>query len=218
MIVEHDVLNVGHDRTALVDMAKQAQMATLKPDLTVLADRECFSGKLIRECEWVGIVPLVPKPPTLGNRALGHFHKRDFAYNDVRDEFRCPAGKRAIYRMTVEEKGQSLHRYWSSACRRYQIKSKRTSGTFRRITRWEHEDVLERMQQRLNHAPQASRWRRRTVAQVFGTLKSSAGSTHLLTKTLPRGRTGIGLQVPAHKMKRAMRILGVQPLMQSMGA
>ncbi len=78
--------------------------------------------------------------------------------------------------------------------------------------------MLDRMAQRLSHTPQASRWRRQTVEHVFGTLKSWAGSAHLLTKTIPKVRTEISLHVLAYNMKRAMQILGVQPLMQAMRA
>ena len=219
MIVAHDVLNVGHDRTALADMAKQAQMAMLEPNLTVLADRGYFSGEQIRECERVGISPLVPKPLTSNNRAKGLFDRRDFIYNAKRDEFRCPAGKRAVWRRALEDgRGQIQHKYWPSECPRCPIKNRCTPSYNRIISRWEHEDVLERMQERLNHAPQASRWRRQTVEHVFGTLKSWAGSAHLLTKTLPKVRTEISLHVLAYNMKRAMQILGVQPLMQAMRA
>jgi hypothetical protein len=63
------------------------------------------------------------------------------------------------------------------------------------------------MQQRLNHAPQASRWRRQTVEHVFGALKLWAETAHLLTRMLPKVRTEISLHVVAYNMKRATQIL-----------
>ena len=51
MVVAHEVLNVGHDRTALADMAKLARRAMGKERLTVLADRGHFNGEQIRACE-----------------------------------------------------------------------------------------------------------------------------------------------------------------------
>ena len=44
------------------------------------------------------------------------------------------------------------------------------------------------------------------------------GSTHFLTRTLPRVRTEMSLHVLAYNLKRAMQILGIGPLMQAMGA
>ncbi len=125
----------------------------------------------------------------------------------------------AVWRRAPEDgRGQIQHKYWPSECPRCPIKNRCTPSYNRIISRWEHEDVLERMQERLNHAPQASRWRRQVVEHVFATIKSWAGSAHLLTKTLPRVRTEIRLHVLAYNMKRAMQILGVQPLMQAMRA
>ena len=51
------------------------------------------------------------------------------------------------------------------------MKSACTPSDYRRITRWEHEDVLERMQARLDRMPQAGRLRRQTLEHAFGTLK-----------------------------------------------
>jgi len=218
MIVAHEVTNVGHDRNALTEMAKQARYATLQPTMTVLADRGYYNGPEILACEQAGFIPLVPKSHTSNNRAQGLFDKSDFIYNAKRDEYRCPAGKRAIWRMTTEERGQTLHRYWSSECPRCPIKSQCTISNYRRITRWEHEPVLDRMQKRMEATPEFSKWRRRTVEHTFGTLKAWMGSTHFLTKTLPRVRTEMSLHVLAYNMKRAIAIVGMQGLMEAMKA
>ena len=58
--------------------------------------------------------------------------------------------------------------------------------------------------------------RRRTVEHVFGTLKSWMGSTHFLTKTLPRVSTEMSLHVLAYNLKRMLNIFGVQPLIRAM--
>src|SRR3984885_3398038 len=82
-----------------------------------------------------------------------------------------------------------------------------TPADYRRITRWENEALLEAMQRRLDRTPEASRLRRQTVEQPFGTLKSWMASTHFLTRTLPRVRTEMCLHVLACNLKRAMKIL-----------
>jgi len=218
MVVAHDVLNVGHDRTALADMARQAREAMGRDRLLVLADRGYFSGEQVLACEQDGNLPLVPKPITSGAGAQGRFDKRDFIYNAKRDAYRCPAGKWATWRMTTQEKGLTLHRYWSSDCRSCKLKAQCTPAPERKITRWEHEEVLERMQERLNYLPMASHWRRETAEHVFGTFKSWMGPAHFLTKRLRNVRTEMSLQVLAYNMKRAMQILGVPALLQAMRA
>jgi hypothetical protein len=166
----------------------------------------------------VGIATLVPKPITCNSRAEGRFDKRDFVYDTQRDEYRCPAGERAIFRFNSIEKGMTIRKYWSSACPGCALRPRCTTSNYRRIARWEHEAVLDRMQRRLDRAPQTARVRRQTVEHVFGTLKSWMGSAHFLTRTLPRVRTEMSLQVLAYNMKRAMTIVGVAPLLQAMRA
>ena len=215
LIVAHEVTNVGHDRTQLSSMAKQTREAVGGDKLTAVADRGYFKGEEILECERAGITALVPKPQTSNNQAKGQFDKRDFRYIPADDEYECPAGQRAIWRFTTVENGQTLHKYWSSACPRCPIKAQCTTGEYRRIARWEHEHVLEAMQARLNQMPQASRLRRQTVEHPFGTLKAWMGATHFLTKTLPRVSTEMSLHVLAYNLKRAMQIVGIQPLMEA---
>lgn len=216
LMVAHEVTNLGHDRTQLAPMSELAQEAIGGKALTVLADRGYFSGEHIKACEEKGIATLVPKPLTSNNKAAGLFDKQDFIYDAEKDEYRCPAGQRAIWRFTSVEHGLTLHKYWSSACPQCPMKPQCTTSIYRRIARWEHEHIVERMLQRLADTPDASRIRRRTVEHVFGTLKAWMGSAHLLTRTLPRVRTEIGLHVLAYNLKRMMNILGVQPLIKAM--
>jgi len=127
-------------------------------------------------------------------------------------------GQRLIWRFSGIEKGLKLHRYWSSHCPRCAIKEQCTPSDYRRVSRWEHQTVLEDMQIRLDHAPDSMRIRRQTVEHPFGTLKSWMGSAHFLTRTLERVSTEMSLQVLAYNLKRVMKILGVAALIGAMQA
>jgi transposase len=218
LIVAHEVTNVGSDRSQLAGMAKQAQAAMDVEQLDAVADRGYFHGEEILKCEQAGITAFVAKPLTSNSRADGRFDKQDFVYIAQDDEYQCPAGERAIHRFTTVEDGMTIHKYWSSACPKCPLKTQCTTGTNRRITRWEHEAVLEAMQERLDRAPEMMRIRRRTSEHPFGTLKAWMGSTHFLTKTLPRVSTEMSLHVLAYNLKRVMQILGILPLIQAMRA
>ena len=218
MIVAHEVTNVGHDRDQLANMAKLAKAATGEGELIALADRGYYEGYEILGCERAGIAAVVPKPLTSNNLADGLFDKRDFVYDDKKDEYRCPAGQIAIYRFSSEERGKTLHKYWSSTCPQCPMKPRCTTSKYRRIARWEHEDILDAVQDRLDVAPDAMRLRRQTVEHVFGTLKAWMGSSHFLTRTLPRVRTEMSLQALAYNLKRAIKILGAGPLIAAMRA
>lgn len=217
LIVAHEVTNIGNDRAQLSKMAQAAKQEMAAENLQALADRGYFNGPEIKACEDAGIEAFVPKPLTSNAKAEGRFDKSDFVYLSETDEYRCPAGEIAIHRFnTVERSGLNVRVYWSSACIGCPQKSECTTSQYRRIRRWEHEDVLERMQERLNTKTDAMTVRRRTVEHVFGTLKHWMGSTHFLTKTLAHVGTEMSLHVLAYNFKSVMRIFGAQNMMQAM--
>ena len=218
LIVAHEVTNVGNDRGQLAAMAQRAQSAMERTDLEVVADRGYFKGEEILACQNAGVTAFVPKPLTSGSTAEGRFGKQDFVYSAQDNTYRCPAGARLTSRFVSVEDGMRLHVYLTPACSKCPIKSSCTTGTERRLKRWEHEGVLDAMQRRLDQAPEKMAVRRQTVEHPFGTIKAWMGATHFLTRTLGRVSTEMSLHVLAYNLKRLMAILGVVPLMQVMRA
>jgi Transposase DDE domain len=141
-------------------------------------------------------------------REMGRFGKQDFAYLPEEDVYRSPSGERLPYRYTNEEDGKMLRRYWTTACQNCSLKSQCTTGPERRITRWEHEHLLEAVEQRLDANPEAMRQRRETVEHPFGTMKARMGATHFLTKTLPKVAAEMALSVLAYNLTRVMKVVG----------
>jgi hypothetical protein len=78
-------------------------------------------------------------------------------------------------------------------------------GAERRVPRWEHEHLLEAVQQRLDANPLAMRRRRETVEHPFGTIKARMGATHFLTKTLPKVGAEMALSVHAYRVMNIVR-------------
>jgi hypothetical protein len=122
------------------------------------------------------------------------------------DVYRCPAGEMLTYRYTNEEDGKTLHRYWTTACQTCALKARCTPGKERRISRWEHEAVLETVQDRLDRNPDKMRVRRQTVEHPFGTIKAWMGATHSQMRRLPKVASEMALHVLAYNMKRVMQI------------
>ena len=218
LIAAHEVTNEITDRSQLSPMAKQTKAALAADKLDVVADRGYFNSAEILACDAAGITVTLPKPLTSGIKAKGRFGKQDFVYVAADDVYLCPAGERLVYHYTNEEKGLTLHRYWTNACRNCAIKDQCTTGKERRITRWQHEHVLEAVQRRLDEHPERMRQRRETVEHPFGTIKSWMGSTHFQMKTLKRVGTEMALHVLAYNLKRVMNILGIGPLIAAMNA
>lgn len=122
------------------------------------------------------------------------------------------------YYYANKEKGLTLRRYWTKVCKACAIKERCTSGVQRRITRWEHEHVLEDVQRRLDENPHALRTRRKTVGYPFGTIKARMGAAHFQTKRLKNVATEMSLAVLAYNLTRVMNIIGIKPLIQAMRA
>jgi len=213
LIVAHEVTNEGSDRAQLANIACQAKQVLGADELEAVADRGYYSGEKILACHEAGIAVTLPKPMTSGIEARGRFGKQDFVYLSEEDVYRCPAGEKLKYHYTNEERDQQLRRYWTNACRDCALKPRCTSGKERRITRWEHEHVLEAAQKRLDQNPQAMRVRRETVEHPFGTLKMRMGATHFLMRRLPKVATEMALHILAYNVTRVMNIVGIQPLM-----
>src|ERR1700675_2932847 len=178
LIIAHEVTNVGSDRSQLADTAKAAKEVLQVEELEAVGDRGYFNGEEIKECDDAGITVTLPKPQTSGAKSEGRFGKQDFVYLPEEDAYRCPAGEKLPYRFTGEEGGKRLRRYWTTACQDCALKSQCTTGPERRIPRWEHEHLLEAVQQRLDANPQAMRQRRETVDHPLGTLTAPMGPTH----------------------------------------
>lgn len=155
---------------------------------------------------------------TSGAKADRRFNNGAFIYDASENEYICPAGEALIWRFSSIEKGLELHRYWSSKCQGCALKSQCTPSTERRIRRWEHEAVLEEMQNRLSKSPEMKRVRKRTVEHPFGTLKQWMGATHFLTRELAGVSAGMSLNVLAYNLKRVMKIMGTNGLMKALSA
>jgi transposase len=208
LIVAHEVTNNGSDRSQLSNIASAAREAMGKRRLKAIADRGYYSGAALKACEDAGIAAVVPKPMTSNARFEGRFDKSDFIYIARVDEYECPAGERAIHRFSREEDGLQIGIYWSSACPACPMKAQCTTSEYRRIRRWEHEAVMDKVQQRLDRMPHAMTVRKSTIEHVFGTLKHWMGWTHFLTRGFKNVATEMSLSVLAYNLKRVINILG----------
>jgi hypothetical protein len=218
LIAAHKVTNEGTDRSQLAPMSKKTKVALEVEELDVVADRGYFDSKQILACDEAGITVTLPKPLTSGNKAKGRFVKQDFRYVADDDVYICPAGERLAFHYSNIENDLTLRRYWTNVCKACAIRDKCTTGKERRITRWEHEHVLEAVQRRLDENPDKMRQRRQTVEHPFGTIKIWMGATHFLMKTLKNVRTEMALHVLAYNLKRVMSIMGIGPLMAAIRA
>lgn len=215
LVVAHEVVNEGHDRTQLAPMSRQAKDAIGADEITVLADRGYYNAEQVLECDAIGILPCVPKTDTSGKAQRGLFTKLTMSM--MRIKIIISARQAQLTRTSVRSnhRGEEYKYRNLTACHTCELRPRCTTEKAMRIRRWANEAVLEAMQQRLDLLPEAMAIRRRTVEHVFGTLKSWMGSTHFLTRTLKDVRTEMSLSVLAYNMKRMTRMMGVPAILEA---
>jgi len=216
LIVAHDVLNIGSDRSQLAPISTKAKTAMAAEKLAVVADRGYYNSRQILTCDRREIEVTLPKPRTSRAKKQGRFGPEDFRYVREKDVYLCPAAENLSYRYTREQNGMAMRYYWARSCRTCALKAQCTPSTERRIARWEHEEVLEAVQRRLDENPEAMRQRRETVEHPFGTIKAWMGATHFLMRRLKNVRTEMALSVLAYNMTRVINLIGIRPLMAAM--
>lgn len=212
LIVAHEVTNVDVDRDQLSNIAKQARAAIGTDNLTVVADHGYFKSEEIFVCHEAGIIPIVPKTTTSSATAAGRFGKDHFIYGAETNEYRCPAAQRLKWRFARVERGMMLHRHWSSSCQQCAFKAKCTPDKQRKVTCWEHEDILYSMQTRLDLAPTVCVSAANCRAPLLYH-QAMDGDPHFLTRTLKYVNTEMSLHLLAYNLKRVMKIIGIEGLL-----
>jgi transposase len=217
LIVAEDVTNAAGDRDQLSPLAVAAQEILAAPAPVVVADQGYYHGAEIKTCLEAGLTPLVPRPLTSANKALGLYTKDDFVYDPAQDLYRCPAGERLTYRTTTVELGRPIKNYRTSACGRCAFRPRCTRNRDgRKITRWVHEDLLENMAAHLRRAPEVFAQRKALSEHPYGTMKRAMDQGYFLLKGLRKVRGEFSLTVLAYNLKRVLNLVGVPRLVEAL--
>ena len=217
LVVAETVTNAAADRDQLSRLATAAQDILHAPAPVAVADQGYYHGAEIQACVDAGITPLVPRPLTSANAALGLYTKDDFAYERAQDVYRCPAGATLTYRTTTVELGRTIKHYRTAACGRCALKARCTRNRDgRKLTRWVHEDLLDDMAQRLREQPALFRQRKALAEHPFGTMKRGMDQGYFLLKGLRKVRGEFSLTVLAYNLKRVIHLLGVPRLLEAL--
>ena len=168
-------------------MGHKAKEATGCDELTVLADRGLFQRRPCLPAREPASSPSSQRRRPSNNPNRGLFSGADFICDVEHDHYTCPAGQHLTKGTVRSDRRDDMDHYRNlSACEACVLNSRCTTDKHKRVKRWLHEGVLDKMQARLDRLPEAMTIRRQTVEHPFGTLKAWMGSTHFLTKTLDK--------------------------------
>jgi transposase len=216
LIVAHQVTNAVTDMGQLTPMAVQAKQTLGVETLEAVADRGYYWGAQVKECAEAGITAYIPKALTSANTQQGLFGKERFHYDGEKDCYRCPAGQELAYRSSSFELGRAIRYYRAplSVCRACALKPQCTRNKeARRLSRWEHEELLEQMQQRVAAQPEKMKQRQALAEHPFGTIKRGMDAGYFLLRGLEKVRAEMSLTVLAYNLKRAINLVGVPSLL-----
>jgi len=217
LIVEQDVTNEGLDNHQLFTMAQKAQQMLGQNELQVVADMGYYNHEELKRCEEAGITTYVSKPLVSKNTARGLFGKEKFVYEADGDCYRCPAKERLDFRFETQEGDKKFRYYWTKACPGCALKVQCTTDPrFHRIKRWEHEAVLERIEQRVKANTVILKLRQQLVEHPFGTIKFWNDQRHFLMRGLEKVKAEFSLSTLAYDIKRALNIVGVRGLIAAL--
>jgi len=217
LIVEQDVTNEGLDNHQLFSMAQKTTQMLGQDELQVVADMGYYNHEELKRCEEAGITTYVSKPLVSKNTARGLFGKEKFVYEADRDCYRCPAKERLDFRFETQEGDKKFRYYWTNACPGCALKAQCTTDPrFHRIKRWEHEAVLERIEQRVKANTVILKLRQQLVEHPFGTIKFWNDQRHFLMRGLEKVKAEFSLSTLAYDIKRALNIVGGRGLIAAL--
>ncbi|WP_372573888.1 transposase [Ruegeria jejuensis] len=87
-----------------------------------------------------------------------------------------------------------------------------------RISRWDHEHLVDEMRDRLSRDPTFMGLRCSTVEHPFGTIKAWMGATHVRMRRLKNVPTEMAFHVLAYNIKRMIALIGVRGLLTAIPA
>jgi Transposase DDE domain len=214
LIVAHKVTNHGYDRDALSMMAHMArdEMASESPTKAITKARKSSPAS--------GTASLSPLRSRIHPtpQQWDASTKPTLSTTPIEMRISVPPENGSPIGSQTRKNDKAIRVYFTNVCEACALKSKCTMSKERRVRRWEHEAILERVQKRLDENPEKVPLRSRTVEHPFGTIKAWMGATHFKMKTLPHVATKMALHVLAYNMMRVMKILGVPRLVEVMRA
>jgi transposase len=220
LIVAEEVTNEGGDQELLPTMAQAAKAELGVEELTVVADGGYFGSEVIKACEDEKITAYVPVPELGNAQRRGLFTRAEFVYDADRDLYVCPQGVELTVMSRTSRKARyrkEFRIYATKQCQGCPLRAQCTTSKYgRRIKRWVHHEVLERLQTRMRAHPEMLQRRKALSEHPFGTIKVAMNHERLLLKGLKHVATEIKLTVLSYNLKRVISILGVENLIEKL--
>jgi transposase len=216
LLVYTEVTNLPADQGQLASVAQGAKAQLEIGQAEVVADGGYYKSEDIKACQEMGMEPYLPEVENSPSERAGLFGKSDFRYDPQGDVYYCPAGAQLRRRRQMEDKGRILFNYYHrQACKGCVLKGRCTKTAYRTVSRWEHEESLERMAQKVAVAPEKLAQRKTLIEHCWGTMKWLLPGGFLV-----RGKIKVGAEVSlvhfGYNLKRALAVVGLEKLLAAL--
>jgi len=216
LLVTTEVTNSAADQGQLAPVVQAAQAELEITHADVVADGGYYKSEDIKTCQDLGMEPHVPAVENSPSERAGFYGKDDFRYDAARDVYHCPGGATLTRRREVEDKGRKLFSYdHPAACAGCALRARCTKAPHRTVSRWEHEERLERMAAAVAAEPEKLAARKCLIEHCWGTLKWLLPGGFLV-----RGKVKVGAEVSlahfGYNLKRALAVVGLARLLAAL--
>lgn len=226
LIVHYEATN-RNDAKALHRAATSAKEILQVETLTVLADKGYHNGEQLEKCEKENITTIVANREQPSVKHLeAKYLVENFQYNKQDDTYTCPQGHTMTtngnwYIKSQKQKGRKnptgykAKHYKTPHCKNCPVLNqctKNTKGRGRVIERSEHQDTVDRNNERMKTQRELYNRRQTICEHPFGTIKRAWGYTYTLLKGLKKVDGEMGLIFTIYNLKRVINILSTQTL------
>jgi transposase len=221
LIAEIEVRNEAADQELLPEMAQKTKDGLGVGELTVVADGGYFAHEALKDCEDKNITVYVPIKDAKDATRKGLFSRELFKYDAGRDLYVCPAGAEMTFKSKIFDKRGIREKeyllYATNQCEKCPLRKQCTkSNTGRKIKRWAHMEVIDRLKERLKKNPEMTVKRKTLVEHPFGTIKVAMNHERLLLKGIENVSTEIKLTALGYNFKRVISILGLKTMIETL--
>jgi hypothetical protein len=216
VIVAADVSTSVDDAMQFAAMVKQSREHVNGSLGEVVVDGGYYSGRNLKHAASAGYDLYMPVPERrrVPDKA---FAREAFEYDEVKDGYRCPAGKELPYSTSRTRHGvtRRVYRGSSSTCGQCQLRLRCTKKRYRELNISEVYDLEREMHNKMSTVGGQATYHQRKclVEPVFGNLKFNLGFVRFGLRTLAKVRGEFLLMCIAHNLKKlAMHSCSLRPV------
>jgi transposase len=226
-LVTHFEVTNRNDKHALHKTALEAKAQLQSEALTVLADKGYHTGEQLAKCEKDDITTIVSPKESSSQNPDENYAGENFTYDEANDTYTCPKGQTLTtngnwYDKSHEDKKRKnstkykVKHYKTTACLTcpvMQLCTKNKRG--RQLERSEHQEAVNRNNQRFKAQFDLYRRRQELIEHIFGTVKRAWGYTYTLMKGKQKIDGEFSIIYTAYNLTRAKNILGFEKLLKA---